>query len=218
MIKLSQVKDQELRRGITLVGPHRDDLAFYINGKEASNVYGSQGQQRTTALSLKLAEIELIHEEIGEYPLLLLDDVLSELDKNRQTQLIETFQSKVQTFITTTGLESVNVEQAARCSYLPCARRSSITLNVKGGEADMYIHLGGEKIIRAAELVAIFDISIEKSSKMSKQFVTQARKRKDVEVIGEEEAKSIVVTQNKIYYSPISSSTLKKRAHQFVTN
>lgn len=108
MIKLTQVKDQEIRRGVTLAGPHRDDLTFFINGKEAQT-YGSQGQQRTTALSLKLAEIELINEEIGEYPLLLLDDVLSELDQNRQTQLIETFQSKVQTFITTTGLESVNV-------------------------------------------------------------------------------------------------------------
>ncbi len=110
MIKLSQVKDGEIRRGVTLVGPHRDDLAFYINGKEAQT-FGSQGQQRTTALSLKLAEIELIHEEIGEYPILLLDDVLSELDHNRQTQLIETFQSKVQTFITTTSLESVNTEK-----------------------------------------------------------------------------------------------------------
>ncbi|PZD96634.1 DNA replication/repair protein RecF [Paenibacillus sambharensis] len=108
MIKLSQVKEQELRRGMTLAGPHRDDLAFYINGKEAQT-FGSQGQQRTTALSLKLAEIELIREEIGEYPVLLLDDVLSELDRNRQTQLIETFQSKVQTFITTTGLESVDI-------------------------------------------------------------------------------------------------------------
>jgi len=108
MLKLSQVRDQELRRGTTLVGPHRDDMAFFINGKEAQ-VYGSQGQQRTTALSLKLAEIELIHEEIGEYPLLLLDDVLSELDQKRQTQLIETFQNKVQTFITTTGLESVDI-------------------------------------------------------------------------------------------------------------
>ncbi|MFD0716183.1 DNA replication/repair protein RecF [Paenibacillus sp. GCM10027626] len=110
MIKLSQVKDQELRRGMTMVGPHRDDLAFFINGKEAQ-IYGSQGQQRTTALSLKLAEIELIHEEIGEYPLLLLDDVLSELDQRRQTQLIETFQNKVQTFITTTGLESVDISK-----------------------------------------------------------------------------------------------------------
>lgn len=107
MIKLSQVKEQEYRRGATLAGPHRDDLAFHINGNEAA-VFGSQGQQRTTALSLKLAEIELIHEEIGEYPILLLDDVLSELDPYRQTQLIETFQDKVQTFITATGIESLN--------------------------------------------------------------------------------------------------------------
>lgn len=115
MIKLSQVKEQEIRRGATLVGPHRDDMVFHINGKEVQ-VYGSQGQQRTAALSLKLAELELIREEIGEYPVLLLDDVLSELDRNRQTQLIETFQNKVQTFITTTGLDSVNLdklEQAA---------------------------------------------------------------------------------------------------------
>ncbi|NMO94175.1 DNA replication/repair protein RecF [Paenibacillus lemnae] len=110
MIKLSQVKDQEIRRGITLAGPHRDDLAFYINGNEVQ-IYGSQGQQRTTALSLKLAEIELIQEEIGEYPVLLLDDVLSELDPYRQTQLIETFQSKVQTFITATGVESLNADK-----------------------------------------------------------------------------------------------------------
>lgn len=82
----------------------------------------------------------------------------------------------------------------------------------------MYIHLGGEKIIRTSELVAIFDISIEQSSKLSKQFVAGARKRKDVEAIGEEEPKSIVVTKHKIYYSPISSSTLKKRTHHFTAN
>jgi len=110
MVKLSQVKEQEYRRGATLAGPHRDDLTFHINGNEAA-VFGSQGQQRTTALSLKLAEIELIREEIGEYPILLLDDVLSELDPYRQTQLIETFQGKVQTFITATGIESLNTER-----------------------------------------------------------------------------------------------------------
>jgi DNA replication and repair protein RecF len=110
MIKLRQLKEQEIRRGMTLAGPHRDDLTFFINGKEV-NTYGSQGQQRTTALSLKLAEIELIKEEIGEYPVLLLDDVLSELDSYRQTQLIETFQSKVQTFITATGVESLNTDK-----------------------------------------------------------------------------------------------------------
>ncbi|MNB74382.1 hypothetical protein D3C81_133680 [compost metagenome] len=76
----------------------------------------------------------------------------------------------------------------------------------------MYIHLGGEKIIRSSEMIAIFDISIEKSSKLSKQFVTAALQDKRLERIGEEEAKSIVVTQNAVYYSPISSSTLKKRS------
>ena len=110
MLKLTQSKEQEFRRGMTLVGPHRDDLSFAINGKDVQS-YGSQGQQRTAALSLKLAELELMREEIGEYPILLLDDVLSELDQKRQTQLIETFQSRVQTFITTTGLESVNMSR-----------------------------------------------------------------------------------------------------------
>lgn len=115
MIKLSQAKDQEIRRSTTLYGPHRDDLAFYINGKDVQT-FGSQGQQRTTALSLKLAEIEFIQEEVGEYPLLLLDDVLSELDTYRQTQLLETFQTKVQTFITTTGVESLQMNRLENAS------------------------------------------------------------------------------------------------------
>lgn len=75
----------------------------------------------------------------------------------------------------------------------------------------MYIHLGGEKVILSSELVAIFDISIEQSSKISKQFISHALEQKNVVRIGEEEAKSIVVTQNEVYYSPISSATLKKR-------
>ena len=65
MIKLSQMNQNEIKRGMTLLGPHRDDLKFFINGKEV-HMYGSQGQQRTTALSLKLAEIQLIHEEAGD--------------------------------------------------------------------------------------------------------------------------------------------------------
>ncbi|CAN7144854.1 extracellular matrix regulator RemB [Paenibacillus qinlingensis] len=82
----------------------------------------------------------------------------------------------------------------------------------------MFIHLGGEKIIRASELIAIFDISIEKSSKISKQFIQQALKDKRTEQIGEEDCKSLVVTKSKVYYSPISSTTLKKRANQLLTN
>lgn len=77
----------------------------------------------------------------------------------------------------------------------------------------MYIHLGGERVIFSSELIAIFDISIEKSSKVSKQFVTHALQGKNLVRIGEEEAKSIVVTKNMVYYSPISSATLKKKAN-----
>lgn len=109
-LEFPENEEQEIRRGMSLTGPHRDDLLFYINDKEVQT-YGSQGQQRTTALSLKLAEIELIHDEVGEYPILLLDDVLSELDRQRQIQLIETFQHKVQTFITTTEIEHIPAER-----------------------------------------------------------------------------------------------------------
>lgn len=76
----------------------------------------------------------------------------------------------------------------------------------------VYIHLGGEKVIRTDELIAIFDIAIDQASKISKQFVDQASENKQVEIIGDEPPKSLVVSKNKIYYSPISSATLKKRA------
>jgi hypothetical protein len=76
----------------------------------------------------------------------------------------------------------------------------------------MFIHLGGEKLIRSNELIAIFDLSIEKSSKISYQFVQEALERKAIEKIGEEEPKSLVLTSTKLYYSPISPATLKKRA------
>lgn len=112
MVKLSQVREEEIRRGVTLVGPHRDDLAFSINGVDAQ-VYGSQGQQRTVALSLKLAEIELIAEETGEYPILLLDDVLSELDRRRRSRLIAAFCGKIQTFVTATSLEGLDLRSMA---------------------------------------------------------------------------------------------------------
>lgn len=105
--KLYQARrDKELFQRTTLVGPHRDDLKFLVNGKDVSS-FGSQGQQRTTALSVKLAEIDLMHEQTGEYPVLLLDDVLSELDDNRQTHLLTAIQDKVQTFLTTTSLSGV---------------------------------------------------------------------------------------------------------------
>lgn len=107
--KLKDGQSQELARGLTLVGPHRDDLQFYVNDYDVQT-YGSQGQQRTTALSLKLAEIELIKQEVGESPVLLLDDVLSELDDYRQSHLLNTIQGEVQTFVTTTSVEGIDHE------------------------------------------------------------------------------------------------------------
>ncbi|MFA1819626.1 DNA replication/repair protein RecF [Virgibacillus oceani] len=107
--KFHEMQEKEIERGTTLIGPHRDDLLFYVNGKNVQ-VYGSQGQQRTTALSVKLAEIELIYNEVGEYPVLLLDDVLSELDDYRQSHLLSTIQGKVQTFVSTTSVEGINHE------------------------------------------------------------------------------------------------------------
>ncbi|GGH80274.1 DNA replication and repair protein RecF [Pullulanibacillus pueri] len=104
-----QNQKREIDRGNTLIGPHRDDLKFIVNDKNIQT-FGSQGQQRTTALSLKLAEIELIYNEVGEYPILLLDDVLSELDDRRQTHLLSTFKERVQTIVTTTNTDAIDHE------------------------------------------------------------------------------------------------------------
>ncbi len=104
--QLLKNKTRELFLKSTSVGPHHDDLKFSINGKEVGS-FASQGQQRTTALSVRLAEIEMMKYETGEYPILLLDDVLSELDGDRQTQLLNFIQDKVQTFLTTTSLSDV---------------------------------------------------------------------------------------------------------------
>lgn len=109
MQQLKKNQEREREQGTTGTGPHRDDMRFYVNEKNVQT-YGSQGQQRTTALSVKLAEIELMQEMTGEYPVLLLDDVLSELDDDRQTHLLKAIQDKVQTFLTTTSLDGVKKE------------------------------------------------------------------------------------------------------------
>ena len=95
--------DRDLKSKITSVGPHRDDFIFEVNGIDIRK-FGSQGQQRTAALSLKLAEIELVKKITRDIPILLLDDVLSELDSNRQNYLLNTI-GDVQTIITCTGLD-----------------------------------------------------------------------------------------------------------------
>ncbi len=101
--KIQRRRIPEKHQGTTLVGPHRDEVEFTINQTPARS-YGSQGQQRTLVLALKLAELKLIEEVVGEPPLLLLDDVLAELDLNRQNQLLDAIQDRFQTLITTTHL------------------------------------------------------------------------------------------------------------------
>lgn len=101
--QLADRLERDIYRGFTSVGPHRDDLTLILNGRDV-RIYGSQGQQRTTALSLKLSEIELIRKSSGELPVLLLDDVFSELDGDRQARLLEVV-SDCQSFVTCTHLE-----------------------------------------------------------------------------------------------------------------
>ena len=103
-------RKRDIEQRMTSKGPHRDDLLLEINNLDVKK-FGSQGQQRLAALSLKLSEVELIRQEIGEYPILLLDDVMSELDNHRQLQLMKVIENKVQTFITTTTLDHLHIQE-----------------------------------------------------------------------------------------------------------
>jgi DNA replication and repair protein RecF len=103
--QLQDHRREEIERGMTIMGPHRDDLRFLVGGVDMC-VYGSRGQQRTIAVSLKLAELELIRAETGDEPILLLDDVMSELDEERRRYLLNSIHGDQQVIITTTDLDS----------------------------------------------------------------------------------------------------------------
>ena len=102
-INLKKNREKDIKMKSTSVGPHRDDICFMADGLDIRK-FGSQGQQRTAALSLKLSEIEIVKKVINDTPILLLDDVLSELDKHRQNYLLDSI-SDIQTLITCTGLD-----------------------------------------------------------------------------------------------------------------
>ncbi len=100
--KLRDSREMDIARGSTGIGPHHDDLILEVNGVNLRS-FGSQGQQRTGVLALKLAELEFLRSETGEYPVLLLDDVMSELDEHRRRQLLEFIgRERIQTFVTAT--------------------------------------------------------------------------------------------------------------------
>ena len=111
--RLGETAEKEQWHGATLVGPHRDDLIFELDGRPLAGV-GSRGQQRSAILSLKLAELELARTRDGEPPLLLLDDVFSELDPERRAHLVRRIQALPQAFVTTTALEDLDAGLVAR--------------------------------------------------------------------------------------------------------
>ena len=102
---LEKSRSKDCDRGITSIGPHRDDFFVYINDIDTKS-YGSQGQQRTAVLTMKFSSLEIIKELTGEFPVLLLDDVLSELDFNRKKYILSTI-GQIQTVITCTGIEDL---------------------------------------------------------------------------------------------------------------
>lgn len=97
-------REEELRRGMTLIGPHRDDVVFTLAGRDA-RAFGSQGQQRSVVLAWKMAEVAIAGEVVGEEPLLLLDDVMSELDARRRAAITEFVGTRIQTVVTTANLQ-----------------------------------------------------------------------------------------------------------------
>lgn len=111
--QLEESRAQDLRRERTCIGIHHDDLQFYLDGADA-RLYASQGQQRSLVLALKLAQVHLCYELLQEYPLLLLDDVMSELDEHRRSAIFSLLQQDVQTVITTTNLGYFSANEQAQ--------------------------------------------------------------------------------------------------------
>jgi DNA replication and repair protein RecF len=119
--QLSTRRAEERRRAITLVGPHRDDIVFSVDGEDARS-FGSQGQQRTIALAWKLAEVEMVEEVLKRTPILLLDDVMSELDAERRDALSRVVASEIQTVVTTTTTGYFSHETLERATIVPIER------------------------------------------------------------------------------------------------
>jgi len=115
--QLREIRRREILQGMSLIGPHRDDMRFSAGGIDLTT-YGSRGQQRTAALALKLAEVKLIGQEVGEQPILLLDDVMSELDDARRGYLMRMIDGAQQAILTTTDLKAYSIEFLAEVTLL----------------------------------------------------------------------------------------------------
>jgi DNA replication and repair protein RecF len=126
---LQEAHQEEINRGVTLLGPHRDDLHFLVDGIDMT-LYGSRGQQRTAALSTKLAEVTLMRQETGETPVLLLDDVMSELDETRRQEIITIVNQAGQSLLTTTDWADYAPEfrQRAKCFSVTMGQLQEVSI------------------------------------------------------------------------------------------
>ncbi|MEJ5198721.1 MAG: DNA replication and repair protein RecF, partial [Anaerolineae bacterium] len=115
--RLRQTRPRDIAAGASLVGPHRDDIVFTVDGRDL-RAFGSRGQQRTAALALKLAELQMMRDETGESPLLLLDDVMSELDAARRRALLDALRGAEQAVITTTDWSDFTADLLAQARCL----------------------------------------------------------------------------------------------------
>lgn len=129
--ELERKRDDEIRRGVTLVGPQRDDLLFGINGIDA-RTFGSQGQQRTVVLSCKLGEAQYMRSQTGEYPVLLLDDVMSELDTSRRHFFLNAIRARIQIILTTTSLHSFTEDMLQNATVFSVASGKVCLAKVSG--------------------------------------------------------------------------------------
>ncbi len=112
---LLETRDEEIKRGMTLLGPQRDELRFAVNGRDLGH-FGSRGQARTGVMAVKLAELEWMHKTLGEWPILLLDEVVAELDMHRRGYLLERIEQANQVLLTTTELSTLTPEFVSRAA------------------------------------------------------------------------------------------------------
>ena len=115
--QLQEITREEIQRGMSLIGPHRDDLRFLAGGVDM-RIYGSRGQQRTIVLALKLAEAKLLAKETGQQPIMLLDEVMSELDEARRRYLMKAITSSQQAILTTTHWNAYSPDFLAQATLL----------------------------------------------------------------------------------------------------
>ena len=171
----------ELESGQCLTGAHRDDMEIEINGKSA-RTFASQGQKRTAALSIKLGEREIHLQETDEYPVLLLDDVLSELDARRQEFVLNRIGGG-QTLITCCEDDGITERTGGRV----------ITIDGGKGGALMYLNIGGGFVVRYEDIVAVFDMDNSTWSRITRDALAAAEKRGEVVNAAEDLPRSFIL-------------------------